>query len=654
VVCHGEGPLLVIAGPGSGKTRVLIHRIAWLLETEVARPWEVLAVTFSVRAAAELQMRLADMLGVERAAGVRAATFHSVCARLLRAHGERCGRRDGWTIYDQTEVRRTIDWLISEKQRGEVARALESHRIASGEIQREISAAKNRLLSPAAYERSAVHEAAPLIAQVWAELEQEMAQRNALDFDDLLVRAVGLLAGQPHILMGLQRQYRWLLIDEVQDTCPAQLELACLLAGADGQVTAVGDADQCIFSFRQADPQGMNRLAELFPGYRKLPLRQNFRSRAEILAAASRCVQNNTGREPGASIATRGGGGHAAARRFGDERREAEWIARQAGRALEAGWEASEVLVLCRTAHATGRVQEELRHAGIAHRVLGSLGLYERAEIRDALCYLTLLINPRDVHAFGRAVGSPRRGIGEQSIARLVALAREHHGGDLLAACGDPGALQLLPSDRAREKLQAFAQGLERAAGELRAGRSLAHVAVSALTMRGGLVATRQWIRDHHERADRRRDAERVLEDLRSLCRHVQAYEEQDAAPSMVGFLERAAGLDPEHLEEGEVDRRVTVSTIHRSKGGEARLVMLIGCEERLLPIRQAIESGQVAAIEEERRLFYVACTRAKDHLVVTWCANREGRPTAGPSRFLTEAGLIEPAPASAAARKAA
>ena len=174
-----------------------------------------------------------------------------------------------------------------------------------------------------------------------------------------------------------------------------------------------------------------------------------------------------------------------------------------------------------------------------------------------------------------------------------------------------------------------------------------------ALTMRGGVVAAQQWIRDHHERADRRRDAERVLEDLRSLCRHVQAYEEQDPDASMVGFLERAAGLDAQQLEEGEVDKRVTVSTIHRCKGGEARLVMVIGCEERLLPIRHAIESGDLGAIEEERRLFYVACTRAKDRLAVTWCANRGGRPTAGPSRFLAEAGLIS-APAVSARRLAA
>lgn len=640
VVCHGEGPLLVVAGPGAGKTRVLVDRIAWLLQSGIARAWEVLAVTFSVRAADELRLRLQELLGVAEASGVRAATFHSVCARLLREHAHHVGRSAGWTVYDQTEVRRTIEWLTSERQRGEAAHALHTAGLAAAEIAREIAGAKNRLLSPAAYERAAGHQAAALIAGTWRELNQELRRRDAIDLDDMLALAVRLLSERPHILRAQRERFRWLLVDELQDTCPAQLELACLLAGPGGNVTAVGDADQCVFSFRQADPEGMRKLGERFPGHRKLMLRQSFRSRAEILAAAGRCVQRNPRREGGALIATRGGGGHVGIKAFQSDRDEAEWIANHVGSVLGAGVEAREVLILARTGRASVQVQQALRHAGIPHRVAGALGLYERAEIRDALAYLTVLCNPKDVSAFSRAVSSPRRGVGARSVSRIVALARERDDGELICCCESEEAPGLLPAEPAREKLRNFARGLAGARGELGQGRSLAHVTVAALTMRGGLVPYHQQIRDRSPSARRRRDAERVLEDLRSLVRHVQAYEQRDQNATLSGFLELAAGLGSRQLEDGQPDDRVTVSTIHRSKGGEGRLVIVLGCEERLLPIRHALETAGTSALEEERRLFYVACTRAKDSLMLSYCAVRDGRPTGGASRFLAEAEL--------------
>jgi DNA helicase-2/ATP-dependent DNA helicase PcrA len=612
------------------------------LTTGLARPWEILAVTFSVRAADELRLRLREMLGLEVAGGVTAATFHSVCARLLREHAQQFGRSGDWTVYDQQEVRKTIEWLMSAKQRGEVAQTVRTWGLASAEIQREIAAAKNRLLSPDAYVRLDTHQAAPLIADVWRELETEMRRLNAIDFDDLLVLAVTLLSERRMVLSSLRERWPWLVVDEVQDSCPAQLELTALLAGPDGNVCCVGDPDQVIYAFRQADPSGMRRLAARFPGHRPVVLSRNFRSRAEILHAACRCVQHNTGREPRALFAVRGAGGEARAVAFGSEREEAEWIAATVGKALAARWPASEVLILSRTSYATAAVQQALRHAGIAHRVLGSLGLYERAEARTAIAYLTLLSNPRDVQAFARAISSPRRGIGADAQNRIVSLARAGHGDDLLAACGDPEASQCVRGEQALAKLRDFARGMRTAREELDAGRSLGHVAVGLLTMRGGLVASHQCIRDRSHSEQKRRDAERVLEDLRSLCRHVQAYEQGESSPSLIGFLELAAGLDSRQIAEGEEDERITISTIHRCKGGEARLVILLGCEERLLPIRQALETGDTAPLEEERRLFYVACTRAKDRLYLTHCARRGGRATGGPSRFLTEAGLIE------------
>jgi DNA helicase II / ATP-dependent DNA helicase PcrA len=272
--------------------------------------------------------------------------------------------------------------------------------------------------------------------------------------------------------------------------------------------------------------------------------------------------------------------------------------------------------------------------------VLGSLGLYERAEVRDALAHLALLANPADAQAFRRAVQSPRRGVGTATAGRVVAAAREHHGGDLITASADAHTLSGVRSQAVRDRLAAFGTGLEAVRAQWRAGRSLGHIVVATVTLDGGLVAHHQQRRDRSPRAEERRDGERVLEDLRSLCRAAQAFAEQHGSgASLTGFLEHAAGLHAEEVKAGE-DRRITVSTIHRAKGTEARLVVLLACEEQLLPSWRALESPDPEDLAEERRLFYVAATRAKDRLVITRAHARGGRPTGGPSRFLAEAGL--------------
>ncbi len=273
----------------------------------------------------------------------------------------------------------------------------------------------------------------------------------------------------------------WTRCRNIGSTCPAQLELVALLAGPDGNVCCVGDTDQCIFSFRQADPGGMRRLAERFPGHRRVALSRNRRSRAEIVATACRCVEHNPGREPVAQFAVRGPGGLARAIALGSDRDEADWITRQVAAALADGCPPAEIWIVARASYATAVVQEVLRHRGIPHRVLGSLGLYERAEVRDALAYLTLLANPRDVQAFCRAVCSPRRGVGPAAQSGIVALARERHGGDLIGACSQPAAAECVrgragggealelrerpahSSPRTRRRPVAWARGRQRA-----------------------------------------------------------------------------------------------------------------------------------------------------------------------------------------------
>jgi len=650
-VRHGPGPLLLIAGPGAGKTKTLIHRIARLLHTGAARPWEILAVTFSVRAAGELRLRLADLLGEHIARGVTAATFHSICARMLREHASVFGRTENYTVYDQTDLRRVIEWLLSDQQRGQIQQALADYgQPAAAEVLAEISLAKNRLLSPDSYQQQARHTAAPLIAAVWREADIELQHSNAWDFDDLLTHAVRLLAEHPHRLAFYRQRWKWLVVDEYQDTNEAQSVLVALLAGAGGNVCCVGDDDQLLYSFRAAEPRNMLRFGERFPAHERIVLGRNFRSHAEILEPAARCIAHNQRRLAKALIATRGAGGEARVVAYGSDRHEADSVTAAIAQALAQGLPAGEVLVLARTGYATGQVQAALARAGIPHRVLGSLGLYERSEVRDALAYLTLLTNPADAQAFRRAVGSPKRGVGTATANHVVAHARDTHHGDLIAASAHAVAIETIRPPAVRDRLRRFGDGLEHVRGDLRAGRSIGHVVVAAVMLDGGLVQHHQQRRDNSPKPDERQDAERVLEDLRSLCRAAQAHEEQHGDDAtLTGFLEQAAGLHAHEIAPGEPDRRITVSTIHRAKGTEAQLVVLLGCEERLLPFWRALQSPDPDQLAEERRLFYVACTRAKDQLILTHAAMRGGRPTGGPSRFLSEAGLLEPSQALAA-----
>ncbi|HEY2437637.1 MAG TPA: ATP-dependent helicase, partial [Solirubrobacteraceae bacterium] len=603
---------------------------------------QILAVTFSVRAAGELRLRLADLLGQERARRVTAATFHSVCAPLLRERAHVFGRTEHYTIYDQGDMRRVIDWLLSDKERRAIQEALgECGQPATSEVQGALSLAKNELLSPDTIRTRSRYQAAELIAAVWAESEQELRRSNAWDFDDLLEFGVHLLREHPYRLHWIRSRWRWLLVDEFQDVNRAQAELVFLLAGSDGDVTIVADEDQVVHSFRGADPRHIVEFAKHYPRHGAILLARNFRSRGEILEAASRCVQHNQRRVQKQLIAVRGGGGTVEVRGFHEHWHEAHWVAGHVAEAIAAGIPGPEILILARTGYATQAVQVSLARAGIPHRVLGSLGLYERSEVKDALAYLTLLVNPADAQAFRRAIQSPRRGVGPATASAVVTRARETTGGDVIVACVRADEVEGLRSHEVGRRLAAFGEGMSVVRDEMKAGRSLGHVVLAAAMLDGGLVHHYERRRDTSANAAARRDAERALEDLRSLCRSARAFEEQHGpAASLRDFLEHAAGLHAQELEGGE-DRRVTISTIHRAKGTEATLVILLGCEEQLLPSWQSLASPDPEALCEERRLFYVAATRAKDRLILTHVRTRAGRDTAGPSRFLYEAGLL-------------
>jgi DNA helicase-2/ATP-dependent DNA helicase PcrA len=389
------------------------------------RPDQILAVTFSVRAAGELRLRLADLLGQERARQVTAATFHSVCARLLREHASLFGRTEQYTIYDQGDVRRVLEWILAGTERAVVQEAL----AASGqpsltEVQSALSLAKNELLTPAEIRNRSRYRAAGLIAAVWEESERELCRSNACDFDDLLAFTVRLLREHPQRLRWIRSRWRWLVVDEFQDVNRAQAELVSLLAGPDGNVAVCGDEDQVIHGFRGADSGHIVDFANRYPRHSTIVLARNFRSRSEILEAASLSVAHNQRRVQKQLVAVRGPGGRVEVCAFHEDWQEAHSIAARVGEAIAAGIPGPDILILARTGYASQATQLALARAGIPHRVLGSLGLFERTEVKDALAYLTLLVNPCDAQAFARAIQAPRRGVGPATVRATLTRAR--------------------------------------------------------------------------------------------------------------------------------------------------------------------------------------------------------------------------------------
>lgn len=639
---HGEGPLVIDAAPGSGKTRVLVMRVTYLIALGLARPDEIVVITFTNSAADECAVRIQEKLGPQSTTGMTISTFHALCARFLRRHSASIGRSDAYTIYEPKEVRKLIDYLLADEERQLVQAEVERFgKGSAAEIAAQISLAKNRLWTPDFYGQHSRHPAAPLIAAVWREYERECQQSDALDFDDLLAGTVGLLGSHADLLMHYRQRWRWLLVDEVQDTNYAQMGLVRLLTEPDGNFTGVGDPNQSLFGWRGADPESILTFEETFPGHRRIELPENFRSHSEILDAAQLLIANNTSGPKLAFDAKRGPGGHVGTEGFEDEHEEARWIAGEISRQLRAGVPAAEILVVARTASATDPVQHALAQANIKHRVLGSLGLYERAEVKDALAYLALLVNPRDGHAFRRAISRPRRGVGDVVGKALITYARDNDI-DLLTACTQADQLAHVRT-KTRERMALFGREMLRVREEHASERSIGHTVVSALTIRDGLVAHYKSKRDRTRDPDERREAERILEDLRSVCRSASSYDASEPAlGSLLGFVERAVGLHSQEV--SSEDELVTVSTIHKAKGTEARLVFVCGCEERLLPLGRALEEGGHKALEEERRSMYVAMTRAGNVLVLTWAERRRSQPTQGPSRFLAEAGVLQAA----------
>ncbi len=428
-VTHDEGPLLILAGAGSGKTRVLTHRIAYLVATEAAKPNEILAITFTNKAAGEMRDRAGMLVGA-RIRAMWVMTFHSACARMLRAHADKLGYTRQFTIYDQADSRRLVKRCLDEL-------GVDPKRFTPGAIQSQISDAKNKLRDADDYAHQVGSFFEQTVADVYGSYERELHRMNAMDFDDLLVRAVNVLELFPEVRERYAEGFRHVMVDEYQDTNHAQYRWLQLLAGEHRNLAVVGDPDQSIYQFRGADITNILEFEDTFPDAKVVKLEQNYRSTQTILDAANAVIVNNRGRRSKRLWTDLGQGDPIKVRELEDEHAEARFVTGEIQRLVDEGVSRAEIAIFYRT-NAQSRVLEDtLVRAEIGYQVIGGTKFYERAEIKDAVAYLTALINPQDVGAFTRIVNSPRRGIGSTSLSRLLAFANTM-GMSIWDAASDP------------------------------------------------------------------------------------------------------------------------------------------------------------------------------------------------------------------------
>jgi DNA helicase-2/ATP-dependent DNA helicase PcrA len=621
---HGEGPLLVLAGAGSGKTRVLTHRIAYLLATGAARPGEILAITFTNKAAAEMRERVGQLVG----RSVRAmwvTTFHSACARMLRADAERLGYSKSFTIYDEADSLRMLKRVLSEL-------GVDPKRFPPRAIRSKISGAKNQLIDAGAYAETQSGPFEEVVAEAFPLYEKRMLEANAMDFDDLLVRTVNAMELFGEVRERWRRAFRHVLVDEYQDTNRVQYRLLQLLASEHGNLMVVGDDDQSVYGFRHADIRNILDFERDFPEAAVVKLEQNYRSTQTILSAANAVVEHNRERRPKALWTEDEGGEPLQLSELTDEHEEARWVAAEIERLGEEHDVArSDVAVFYRT-NAMSRVLEDtLVRYELPYQVVGGTKFYDRAEIKDAIAYLSLLVNPADQVSFARIVNSPRRGIGNTSQGRLASYANT------------TGLTIWEVMERAEEvpglgaaaikAVGRFHETMDLLRGRVDAGAPVAGVLQAVLSETGYLEALT---------AERTIEAEGRAENLEALVEGAAEFdlnrerEGESEVPPLEEFLQQISLLSDQDSLEDEKDL-VTLMTLHNAKGLEYDTVFVVGCEDGAFPHMRALEEG---GEEEERRLCYVAITRARQRLFMTWARERRlfGRAEHNlPSRFIDE-----------------
>ncbi|MBA2764895.1 MAG: UvrD-helicase domain-containing protein [Thermoleophilaceae bacterium] len=620
-VLHGSGPLLILAGAGSGKTAVLTRRMAQLVYSGRARPSEILAITFTNKAAQEMRERVSRLVG-PRAKLMWVMTFHSACARMLRADGERLGYTRGFTIYDQPDSLRLIKQCVD-------ALDIDPKRFSPRGIQRQISDAKNTLKDASAYREQIGSFFEQTTADVYELYEQRIHQMNAMDFDDLLMRSVNLLELFPSVLERYQHAFQQILVDEYQDTNRAQYRWLGLLAGEHRNLAVVGDDDQSVYGFRGADIRNILDFEDDFPDARVIKLEQNYRSTQTILSAANAVVANNRNRKAKALWTDAGDGDPVALRELEDEHAEARFVAGEIDRLVAEGRSRDEVAVFYRT-NAQSRVLEDtLVRYGVGYQIIGGTRFYERAEIKDALAYLTWLVNPSDAVSFQRIINSPRRGIGDTSQSRVIGYANTL-GEDIWSIAAKPEEIPALGA-AAVKSIGRFMSVMERLRERVESAK-VGDLLDELLEETGYLEALR---------SERTIEAEGRLENLAELVGVAREYDTVGAAdeqeqPSVEEFLQQIALFSAQDAIDDD-EGIVTLMTLHNAKGLEYPVVFMMGMEDGVFPHMRSIEEGD---LEEERRLCYVGITRARERLYLTYARTRSlfgGRDWNLPSRFLGE-----------------
>jgi DNA helicase-2/ATP-dependent DNA helicase PcrA len=610
-----EGPLLVIAGAGSGKTRVLTYRVAHLINAVGAKPNEILAITFTNKAAGEMKERLQRLLG-RTGQGLWILTFHAACGRILRREAQRLGYRSNFTIYDQADQVRLVKQCLEELER-------DPKRFTPRGIHNQISHAKNRLISPDEYANQVQSFYDQTVADVYQLYQRRLFASNAVDFDDLLMLTVDVLERFPDVREKWQKAFRYILVDEYQDTNHAQYRLLQLLAEKHQNLMAVGDPDQSIYSFRSADINNILDFERDFPGTRTVSLEQNYRSTNLILEAANTVISNNRERKPKELWSELGDGEPVRVLEVEDEHAEARFVAAGIAGLVEEGFSGDEVAIFYRT-NAQSRVLEDvLVRQGIGYHVIGGPRFYERAEIKDAIAYLQAIDNPFDAVSLQRVANRPRRGIGDSSLARLQTWA-DAQGRSLWEATefAEEAGVGAAPL-RAVQGFRTLMQSLQSGALEFPVSELLERT----LERSGYLEALE---------AERTIEAQGRLENLQELVGVAREYQERAEEPSLSHFLQEISLYSDQDAIRGE-ESLVTLMTLHNAKGLEFRTVYLIGMEEGIFPHSRSIEEQ---GIEEERRLAYVGMTRAREQLTLTHASSRSLWGSRGynlPSRFLDE-----------------
>ena len=614
-VSYCDGPQLVIAGAGSGKTRVLTYKIAYLLANHAYQPWNILALTFTNKAAREMKERIGRLVGQEQARYLQMGTFHSVFARILRAEADRIGFNSNFTIYDQSDSRSLVKSIIKEMQ-------LDDKTYKPASVADRISMAKNHLLLPQQYMVSSwaaddAQKKRPQVGNIYNRYVERCRQANAMDFDDLLVQTFLLFKNHEDIRQKYVERFRYVLVDEYQDTNYAQQEIVLQLTCEHGRVCVVGDDAQSIYSFRGANIDNILNFQKQYEGSRLFKLEQNYRSTQLIVKAANSLIRKNERQIHKDVFSENEEGERLTLKPAYSDREEAIIVCNDIKRIRRQDQaQYSDFAILYRTNAQSRSFEEQMRKDGIPYRIYGGLSFYQRKEIKDVIAYFRVVSNPNDEEALRRIINYPTRGIGDTTVAKIVETANLHHV-SLWSVIQQPIVFDLQLSKGTLNKIDAFKQLVE--GWTMRIGQEDAYVLGHSIIMESG-ISKDIYGSNNPEDLSRQENLEEFLSGMQDF---VESRKEEDRGDEIAlsDFLQEVALLTDLDSDGDEEQPKVTLMTVHAAKGLEFPTVFVVGLEENIFPSPMC--TGSIRELEEERRLLYVAITRAEKHCILTCAQNR-------------------------------